>query len=528
MRPLSLLFSLFMLCMASLNVQAIPTDYSDYLGGCPTPTGLIATPSGTTATLSWNAVPGALGYWVEVENEGTTPFFHIEVLVTTNTYSVDGLVANGNYKFKTRTNCGNDKSDWSNWTNFTGAGTGTGGGGNTGTCAAPTGLVATTTGTSASLTWTAVAGAVGYSVEVENEGLTPFFHIEVPVGTNTYTVTGLVANGNYKFKVRTNCGSNNSDWSGWTTFNNSGSGTGSGSGGSNSACSVPGSLSVQATNGTSAQINWNAVSGAVGYRLEIENGPGNPIFFRDTVVVTTNTYTVQNLTPMRNYKVKVRTLCAGGQQSIWSNWFLFNSSTGTLFGGSGQACGKPTGLNATSITANTARLSWAKVPGAIYYSIQLEKESGSGGTPNITATSTDTTIVMNNLLPGSLYKFKVRTQCANGRSKWSNWKFFTTPPSLNEADDRSTFYVPATLQLNSYPNPVTDVMTVQLSGVDTRYPNQLSITDLMGRTVAEYQLSTAVEVVEQSLDMSSFRNGIYLLHWVNGNQRITRKIIVNK
>ena len=516
-------FLLLLLLVSSfLSVQGHPTFNS---GDCQAPGDLFAVVSGTSADLSWGAVTGSSGYIVEVESEGATPFFHIEVSAASNSYTVTGLVANGTYKFKARTKCGGDKSDWSEWYNFS---TGSGGGGNGGgssSCAVPAGLtVSNNAGGSATLSWDVVSGATGYWVEVESENFTPVFNIEVPVATNAYVVTGLTANVTYKFKVRSVCGGGQSDWSGWVFFV-SGGGNG---GGGNGSCTAPNTIVITNATGTSATINWNVVAGAIAYKLEIENGSGNANIFKDTATVATNTYTVNNLLPGLNYKVKVRTVCANGNHSDWTNWLTFNSSTGQIvMHTSSGGCGKPSGLQANNITNTSAMLSWNKVQNAVGYTVRIEKESGAN--QEFTVTTTDTFVMVTGLVPGSLYKFKVRSVCT-GHSKWSKWKFFSTPlviePGIFNKQVVSTGIVPTALM--AYPNPVSDLLTVQLEDVTAGQKNYFIITDLSGRVMLEESVNADTGNLTRVFDMSRFDNGVYLLRWSNGSQSVARKIIVNK
>jgi len=492
-------------------------------GSCAVPAGLtVSNNAGGSATLSWDVVSGATSYWVEVESENFTPVFNIEVPVATNSYVVTGLTANVTYKFKVRSVCGGGQSDWSGWVFFVSGGSN---GGGSGSCAVPTGLtVSNNAGGSATLSWGAVSGATGYWVEVESENFTPVFNIEVPVATNSYTVTGLTANVTYKFKVRSVCGGGQSDWSGWVFFVSGGSN----GGGGNGSCTAPNTIVITNATGTSATINWNVVAGAIAYKLEIENGSGNANIFKDTATVTTNTYTVNNLLPGLNYKVKVRTVCANGNHSNWTNWLTFNSSTGQIvMHTSSGGCGKPNGLQANNITNTSAVLSWDKVQNAVGYTVRVEKESGAN--QEFTVSTTDTFVMVTGLVPGSLYKFKVRSVCT-GHSKWSKWKFFSTPlviePGIFNKQVVSTGIVPTALM--AYPNPVSDLLTVQLEDVTAGQKNYFIISDLSGRVMLEESVNADTGNLTRVFDMSRFDNGVYLLRWSNGSQSVARKIIVNK
>lgn len=186
-------------------------------------------------------------------------------------------------------------------------------------CPSPTGLMASNqTGTAALLTWGAVAGAGTYQIEVENgSGNASFFKVTANIAGTAFTVNGLLPTMNYKFKVRSRCGGDKSNWSGWYSFNSS---TGTGSGGNGGgACITPGGTSTTNISPTGAKLNWNSVAGVSGYRINIENASGNPNPLNLTVNLTSGTtnYLVSGLVAGKAYKWKVRSLC-GTQTSAWS------------------------------------------------------------------------------------------------------------------------------------------------------------------------------------------------------------------
>ena len=191
------------------------------VGLCDPPAQLLASlDANGTATLNWEAVPGALLYEVEVESEEDTPFFVQEFFTSDNFIEINGLVPNGIYKFKVKSKCGgSNSSSYSAWFVFP-QGSGNGGGGNPGTCDIPTGLTAfDISTTSVSITWDPVLQAEGYEIEVEDDENTPAFEWEAIVTDNFVEISGLVAGGNYQVKVKTQCiGDQNSEYTEWVFF----------------------------------------------------------------------------------------------------------------------------------------------------------------------------------------------------------------------------------------------------------------------------------------------------------------------
>jgi hypothetical protein len=321
----TVIFLATFLFFSSLNMFAeVNSNVSNHhCLACEVPNGLVVNDlTGTSATLSWNAVAGATQYTIEVQDEQVNPsVFHLETNVAGNTFALTGLQSGVLYKFKVRARCGGDKSDWSDWFFFT---SGTGGGGGSNTCEIPSGLTVGVVGGVATMGWTAVNGAVKYSIEVEDEQNTPsIFHLEDFSLTNSYTLAGLQTGVLYKFKVRTHCVNGQSDWSAWMFFNGvSGGGNGSGNG----TCGIP--TGIQTSNITTSEVllSWDAVPGVATYTLEIERNKKNVGPWQITQVVTNNSFVLTGLDENTRYKFKVRSNCTGGGHSNWSKWRKFQTA----------------------------------------------------------------------------------------------------------------------------------------------------------------------------------------------------------
>lgn len=179
-------------------------------------------------------------------------------------------------------------------------------------CPRPTGLaVSNVNSTTVTMTWSAVGNADSYRVSVDNaSGNNQVFNFEANSNTTSYTLGGLTPGANYKFKVRSKCGGNQSDWTAWFNFTTDG-----GSG----ACTTPTNLTVTNKTATSAQLNWTS-TGAPNYRVRVEDASGNNQVFNFSTTTSATSYTIQGLNPSSHYKFKVRSLCGGGNNSNWSVW----------------------------------------------------------------------------------------------------------------------------------------------------------------------------------------------------------------
>ena len=89
-------------------------------------------------------------------------------------------------------------------------------------------------------------------------------------------------------------------------------------------------------------------------------------------------------------------------------------------------CAAPSGLTASSVTTSGATISWIAVSGASSYAVDYKLSTASTWTSAATAT-TATSVSINGLAAGSIYDYRVRTDCgANGTSGYTAAQFTTT------------------------------------------------------------------------------------------------------
>ncbi|MDP4092956.1 MAG: fibronectin type III domain-containing protein, partial [Bacillota bacterium] len=141
----------------------------------------------TSITLSWQAIPGATGYDVEVDGA-------IIDNGTSLTYTNSGLLPNTQHKYRVRTRTDSDLSGWSDLITITTASD------------IPINITATSLNSTTTLTWPAVDGATGYDIEADG----------IVVGStniSSYTQYGLSQNSSHKYRVRSKNSTGVSDWS---------------------------------------------------------------------------------------------------------------------------------------------------------------------------------------------------------------------------------------------------------------------------------------------------------------------------
>jgi hypothetical protein len=366
-----------------------------------------------SAKLGWNAVSGAISYSVQYRIVGSYNWIYVPGGPFTNNWiSLHGLQPGTKYEWRVKTNCQDwSSSNWSypNW--FT-----TLGGGNS--CVWTSGLTAhDITASSARLTWYAVLGASSYTVEIRQPNGQ---WIAVPGSpfVNPYvTVDGLSAATTYEWRVRTNC--YNGGYSLWANAVFTTLGT--------SACSAPATLTTTQVTESTAIFDWSDASGALSYDLQLRVLPNGAWEFVTGGPWTQSFHQMTGLLPGTAYEWRVRSKCNAGVFSDWSVTSTFTTLS--------TPCTMPTGTATTAITDTSATIQWTAASGANSYDVQLKLPNGTWidvpGSP-----FTVTSITIYDLIPGTAYSWRVRSNCnSNEHSAWTTQLNFTTTGSASSGSN---------------------------------------------------------------------------------------------
>ncbi len=419
------------------NIQLVIEPASS---DCPKPNNLVASNvTAHTADLTWEseATQFMLQYkkvsdesWnsVYLEDEGTS-------------YQLTNLVAETEYNVRVAAHiesCGSDPqtgddiySDWREIEFTTGI-----------ACPAPTNLAVTDgsiTAREATVTWEGTSDSYVVMIGEENLAVSADFEDQtIPAAfTNTdarpWSVTAGGANGSGYCAIPGNQGVNSSqsDLTLEVTLNN------------------PATVSFNAKVSSEGSYDWGRffidgtqmmqISGSQGwtaYSYELAAGTHTLIwryvkdsstasnadlFYVDDIVVSagvdswteynTNaqTYGFTNLTPNRHYQVKVKGNC--GDEG-------YSQATAPVSFTTLESCVTPTGLTASNVTAYEATITWTSAADAWQICVNDDEEN--------LIDVTETTYNFTGLTPETAYTVKVRANCGNEYSDWTNNVSFTT------------------------------------------------------------------------------------------------------
>jgi hypothetical protein len=204
--------------------------------------------------------------------------------------------------------------------------------------------------------------------------------------------------------------------------------------------------------GSTQNVTWNVASTTatpvscanVKVSLSTDGGLTFPtVLIASTPNDGTAAVTVPN-TPSTTARIKVEAV---------GNIFFDISNTNFTIGSGTATCNAPTGLAASAITTNSATLSWAAVSGAASYSVDYKLTSTATWT-NAAAATTATSVNISGLSAGTVYDWRVRTNCAGSASAYTTAQFTTATatavcPSPYDVSTNDNISGAATIPLNT-------------------------------------------------------------------------------
>ncbi|MEM8523200.1 MAG: proprotein convertase P-domain-containing protein [Bacteroidota bacterium] len=169
-------------------------------------------------------------------------------------------------------------------------------------------------------------------------------------------------------------------------------------------------------------------------------------------------------------------------------------------------CDVPTGLFETNNTGTSVTLNWTDVPAANNYTVQGRQIGSSNWQLTLTA-NTNSTTVSNNIVPGVTYEWRVRSNCNDGMSDFSEIATFTAGSSSNSGLENrgGNVEINATLQVKVYPSPTSSLLNVS----SNQTIEQIEILDMTGKLISSTR--TDVGQATTQLNISYLINGHYFV-----------------
>jgi GEVED domain/Secretion system C-terminal sorting domain/Fibronectin type III domain len=430
---------------------------------CGDPANLQSAYSNNVSAFTWDAVPGATEYSFEIDWEGGGWSFG-EIPVTTNSYSINGLMQGGRFQWRVRANC---NGTYGNYVVAL----------YSSPCLEPYGLsTAGITTTSALLKWKESPAVnhnnTGYSVSyrraITGAAWIQLTNIYNNIKDTTYNLTGLLPGTAYEWRVKRACAYFNSNY-------------------------VTGSFVTLACipNGTNTGEWISRFSLGTISRLSGAEAGGyvNTGFSTDLVIGSTNN------------AGQIGAGFPGNTRNERFNVYIDFNRNGS-FADPGEAM--LSGNSATTINGATIKNFNLTIPGTATAGparMRVVMRRSNNGSVSSCITG----------YPGEAEDYWVNLIVSGNRQGAESGK------PVAELTEKM-----AASSLRVAPNPSAGVFSIsQLSGIDAvRY----EVTDLNGKTVIQKNISPASLF---TVDLSGWPKGLYLLRVIDRTQKIqTLKLIV--
>lgn len=343
----------------------------------------------------------------------------------------------------------------------------------------------------ATVGWAPVTGSVGYEYVVNTNSADPTGS-GTPTSSTSVNLSGLNPSTTYYLHVRNKCSSTSA--SVWVTFSFT----------TLPPCYPPVGFNVTNLTPNSATINWAVWPSALDYDYIVDQSNTTPT---STTAATNTTLTTANLSALLEntwYFVHIRSNCALGEKSGWSlDSFL-----------TPIPCRAPV-ITIDHINTTEAVAYWAPVVTAVSYEYAITKSP----TPPVLGTKYDFTSIHTSALDdGQDYYIHARSQCVclgiQSTSPWGTASFKTFPTNVNNAGG-------AGFRIAAFPNPIKDVMTIQVSGTRDGEAT-ITVTEVSGKVVR----SVNVLGEKTNVDMGGLAAGMYMVKYTD--QSHSEMIKINK
>ncbi len=378
-----------------------------------------------TITLSWNASANSNHYWIQI---ATDQSFSNPVIgdstITGTTFQANNLAASTIFYWRVKGLSSSSASAWSNIWNFTTESS---------RIQPPSQPVlaspangALNISTSVTLSWNPDSNADHYWIQVATDpNFSNMIFTDYTITGTSKQITGLSNSKTYYWQVRAINAGGQSPWSSQWSF---------------STLSLPvnplaaPSLISPADSAViksdTVTFMWNQVANATEYHFQLSDSSSfKNLFLDDSNLTATNTR-VNNLAPGKDYEWRVRAKNSG-DSSTWSNPRQVKTASPTP----SSTLAVPSLAAPPDGSANepvSLTLKWYSAQGAGSYSLQVALDANFNNLVINQSGLQDTSYQVNNLLPGTVYYWRVGANTLLLFSGWSTaWNFSTVSNTVS-------------------------------------------------------------------------------------------------
>lgn len=309
-------------------------------------------------------------------------------------------------------------------------------------------------------------------------------------------------------------------------------------------CGTPSGLAASGITTSGATVSWSAISGATSYNVQYKLSTAASW---TTVTSTTTSKALTGLSASSSYNVQVQAVCSAGT-STYSSVLSF-STTGTAPACSNNYESNNTRNTATSIAANSTiksmlatssdkdyfkivttnaapklKVTLSTLPGD--YDLKLYNASGTLiGTSQLGGTASET-ITINTAPTGSTYYAYVYGY-GGAYSSSICYTLTNVTSATNLKIESSELEATNKVDISIYPNPASDQLNIEFYSIEN--PSVIvNVYSTLGQKVITNAIQTIEGQNKSMLDVSTLKNGMYILEIIDGEEKKIQKFSIQK
>lgn len=294
-------------------------------------------------------------------------------------------------------------------------------------CLIPANIVTTPLQQSVSISWSGEAS--GYNIKFRQVS-TPQWIIKT-TQTNSITIDGLSVKTEYEYTLQSVCSAAEGDTSQWTPIIHFSTLAVS--------CFTPSDINVIPTH-RSATVSWTGE--ADNYQIAYRKNEQEWI---QENVINNKSISLNNLIAATGYNLRLRSICAVGDTSVWSSIFNFKTLDTPI-------CGIPINLRANGVTDHSMNLMWDANESNLTWDVRYRE--GSVTNWNFVNNLSEKSHSLTDLTPNTAYIWSVKATCDEERtSAWAIQGNFTTEASEIKAVSGSDLKIYVSNRVINIQNP---------------------------------------------------------------------------
>ncbi len=251
-------------------------------------------------------------------------------------------------------------------------------------------------------------------------------------------------------------------------------------------------------------VSWDPIPNAILYQIRYRRALTSSWSFLST---TSLSRSIQVLIQNKIYDFRIRAKCDG---DVWSDLTPIDKFRTVQ-------CKSPTNLSTIQLNNNKVRLEWDHYNYADKYQIFFRE---AGSTDNwskmVTYYQGMNFRVLNNLIPGKTYEYKVRSWCEVSYGPFSSVNTFTNN-LLKEVITNSNDFIIS-------PNPVESNLNISIKDEDSIQAD-INIYTVNGILIYSQKIRTLIENSNLNIDVSFLEKGIYIIQYKNDSNQLMDKFI---